>query len=290
MMHLHASDLDYIADLEQQLATETTRLQTNHARSAFQQCNEEKKAGEEDDTAGSICGELANCLAPLVPANAMQMQDLVRYLRERHEKNEGNGTSDVMLDLGSGDGRACVAPVKLGVLQRSIGIDLFPDCVKAARLLAFRQDVFQSCEFFQADATTSPRLLVDNPHLLSDKLSAANIIFIHSSPILLRRLVPLLARLTERNAVCQEQDSNGKSPSAIRNVEIVTLVHHIEDQFTVEGHVRDLEGTDLRLYDRIICFDTLSDVLPSPPPEPVDVEEIDRDFARHSIMFAMPQS
>lgn len=157
-------------------------------------------------------------------------------------------------------------------------------CVQSARLLAFREGIFGTAEFIETDATAPPTLLLDNPHLLSEKILSATVVFVHASPTLLRRMVPLLARLTEGNTHRGDDDNTSSS----RKVEIVTLVHHIDSRHTIEGHVRDVEGTELRVYDRIDSDDAPAPSISLPPP-PEPAEDFDRQFARSSILFALPQ-
>ena len=50
------------------------------------------------------------------------------------------------------------------------------------------------------DLTVPPVLLLDNPHLLSERMrESSDVMFLYTYPTLLERLVLLLVRLTEMN-------------------------------------------------------------------------------------------
>ena len=72
----------------------------------------------------------------------------------------------------------------------------------------------------------------------------------------------------------------------------VTSVHHnIPMEHTVNKRL--IEGTDLCVYDGIIDNRRIrkdnNDFVCAPPPEPVDGDEIDKEFARSSIKHALPR-
>jgi Histone methylation protein DOT1 len=92
-----------------------------------------------------------NCLSPYVPTKADRIAALVRFARLKPE--------DVLLDLGSGDGRVCVAASML-TRCRSIGVELSPPCVRMARQLVADEGGDIDCEFIECDATSSPQDLL----------------------------------------------------------------------------------------------------------------------------------
>lgn len=94
---------------------------------------------------------VANCLSPYVPTKAERIVALLRFARLKPE--------DVLLDVGSGDGRVCVAASKLTGC-RSIGVDLSPPCIRMARQLIMAEGGGIDCEFVECDATASPRDLL----------------------------------------------------------------------------------------------------------------------------------
>ena len=147
-------------------------------------------------------------------------------------------------------------------------------------MLAFEQKVFNKCHFFHVNYEDDPRLLLNNPHFMADNINESDVVFIHSnawsSPDRMVTLIPLLALLSSKK--------NGRK--------FVTSVHHnIPMEHTVNKRL--IEGTDLCVYDGIVDNRTIrkdnNNFVCAPPPEPMDGDEIDKEFARSSIKHALPR-
>ena len=131
----------------------------------------------------------------------------------------------------------------------------------------------EECNFFQHYFDIGPRLLLDNPHLMADKINEADVIFLHVLPEIIQQLIPLMALLSSK-----EKESR----------KFVTLVNHIPEHCAVNPIV--LSGMDLCVYDGVIDDGTKQEQCNCPlPPEPMDGDEIDKDFARSSIRHALPR-
>jgi SAM-dependent methyltransferase len=165
---------------------------------------------------------VANCLSPYVPTDAAKIASFVTFA--------GLQEHDVLLDIGCGDGRVCVAATKLTGCA-AIGIDVSPPCISMARQIANEQAI--NATFYELDATMDPdRLLQDSS--LANVLSTVSCIFLYTYPTLLVKLVPLLSRLTAAN----------------RNVRVVTLTYHLNNQ------VIDKKDDDFCMYSNKITTST----------------------------------
>jgi SAM-dependent methyltransferase len=156
--------LTYVAKLEERLASGSDELEEVHMEAAIDAMLIHPRAQTETVIAGATVSSatplfsdytnpnaVANCLSPYVPTKAERIAALLRFARLKPE--------DVLLDLGSGDGRVCVAASKLTGC-RSIGVDLSPPCIKMARQLVIEEGGGIDCEFVECDATASPRDLL----------------------------------------------------------------------------------------------------------------------------------
>jgi SAM-dependent methyltransferase len=179
-----------------------------------------------------------NCLSPYVPTSAERIAALVQFVNLQ--------ANDVLLDIGCGDGRVCIAATKLTGC-RAIGLDVSPLCINMARQVAREEGLLEgSVEFYQTDATVDPNILLaswsendddddgdDDDEtvvrlLLSKALPSATVVYLYTYPTLLHKLTPLLARLIQQHKVRA----------------IVTLTYHlpetiaIPDAINVEHHLR----------------------------------------------------
>jgi 2-polyprenyl-3-methyl-5-hydroxy-6-metoxy-1,4-benzoquinol methylase len=94
---------------------------------------------------------VSNCLSPYVPTSSEKISAFVSLA--------SLSASDILLDIGCGDGRVCVAAAKL-ISCRAIGLDISPPCIERAKELAVEEGVDNLCRFYQADATTDPDQLL----------------------------------------------------------------------------------------------------------------------------------
>ena len=73
----------------------------------------------------------------------------------------------------------------------------------------------------------------------------------------------------------------------------MTLFEYLPEENDLPGRWRDIPGTQLRVYGRIVDPNTttVEETLMSlpPPPEPGDTDEFDKEFARGSMRLTMPR-
>lgn len=101
-----------------------------------------------------------NCLSPYVPTSAQRIAALVHFVQLQE--------NDVLLDIGCGDGRVCIAASKLTGC-RSIGLDVSPLCIQMAQQVALEEEREEAAagrllqgnvQFYQTDATVDPNVLL----------------------------------------------------------------------------------------------------------------------------------
>jgi Histone methylation protein DOT1 len=153
--------LNYVTQLEERLASGSDELEEVHMEAAIDAMLTSPCAAEEIGGSNTSATPLfsdytnpnavENCLSPYVPTKADRIAALVRFARLKPE--------DVLLDLGSGDGRVCVAASML-TRCRSIGVELSPPCVRMARQLVADEGGDIDCEFIECDATARPQDLL----------------------------------------------------------------------------------------------------------------------------------
>jgi SAM-dependent methyltransferase len=233
----------YTSRLEKRLAEKSDRLEEIHLEAAI----DAQLVGITDSGPHNQCNNaidsdynphaVPNCLSPYVPASADKISAFISFVG-LHGPSDGDGLhgADVLLDIGCGDGRVCVAAAKLTGC-RAIGMDISPPCIRMARAVASEEEVEHLCEFFLADATSNPEQLLsgslDKDSLaLAAALDSVTCVWLYTYPTLLRQLVPFLSLLCRR--------------SPLSKTRIVTLTYHLSDQET-ETEVEDVHN-DLRLY------------------------------------------
>ena len=150
--------------------TDTTSASTN-ARPVVQVVKAAKKKGNEEEANDSSNSRdrqddnimfddyvnpnaVSNCLSPYVPASAERIAAFVSFANVT--------ASDVLLDIGCGDGRVCIAAAKLTKGCRTVGLDVSPLCIAAAKQLVGEQEELSDlqCEFYEVDAALDPDLLL----------------------------------------------------------------------------------------------------------------------------------
>jgi SAM-dependent methyltransferase len=167
-----------------------------------------------------------NCLSPYVPTAADRIAAFVSFA--------GLNRDDVLLDIGCGDGRVCIAAVKLTGC-RAVGLDVSPLCIRVARSVGADEGLVgeNQCVFLEADATIDPNIFLSKQPMLSNLLQSVTVVFLFTYPTLLKKLVPLLERLMEQEKVSK----------------VVTLTYHLPDDVVTVGRLD--EKNDFRLYTRI---------------------------------------
>ena len=117
---------------------------------------------------------------------------------------------------------------------------------------------------------------MNNPHFIADQINECDIVFIYAAkPDILQLLLPLLSFLSSK------KEGNRK---------FVTCSNHLPREVAVNR--KHIYGTELCVYDGIahqITNRQMDASILCPPPEPVDDELIDKEFARASIKHAMPR-
>lgn len=198
------------------------------------------------------------------------------YYSDFIANNETYGNSKgrpVLLHLGSGDGLVVVATTHLNFCSSATGIEIDPQMVTSSKRLAFEQKVFEKCNFFELDLTVDPKILLDNPHWIADKMNAADVVLLSCmDPDLMVKLIPLLAKLSSK-----------------RERKIVTLINHFPGELCV--HPNYISGTNLCICKGVIDNGAKDDefLLPAPP-QPLCNDDLDKDFARRSIQYAIPSN
>ncbi|CAM9785885.1 unnamed protein product [Discosporangium mesarthrocarpum] len=152
----------------------------------------EKKYGEryqalEDthcDQAIEQALEGAPWLSPYLASGSACLQAFFRFA--------GVSESDVIVDIGCGDGRVLVAAAKaLGC--RGIGMDVSQECVDLASTVARAEGVDGLVSWHCVDATV--------PEVFDDlDLATATVVYLYTYPTLLIRLQGLVARLARGGA------------------------------------------------------------------------------------------
>jgi SAM-dependent methyltransferase len=241
---------DYLVALEKRLDERSNLLEDIHLEAAI----DAKVVDEDADNAqGDNCNSNAveNCWSPYVPSQAARIAEFLSFA----ELN----ASDVLLDIGCGDGRVCVAAAAL-LSCRSIGMDVSPPCIAMAKQIAQEEGLspFQ-CSFYQADMSADPDALLHGEQQaasspmyravlsrsahscflesspLSSDLLSVTVVYLYTFPTLLNRLISLLSSMFSR----------GKLRA------VVTLTYHLEGddgRFVVAKLSHQL---DLRSYSQI---------------------------------------
>ena len=169
-----------------------------------------------------------------------------------------------------------ITAAKFNLSSRSISLDTNEVNIQSSKRLAFQQQVFDKCHFFEVNYNDDPTLLLNNPHFMADQINECDIVFIYAATSdLLQTLLPLLSLLSSK------KEGNRK---------FVTCLDHLPREVAVNP--KHIYGTELCVYDGIAHQATNRQMDASilcPPPEPVDDELIDKEFARASIKHAMPR-
>jgi len=216
----------------------------------------------------------------LDPPKPEQLSGLFQFLDDYYwsanakssdDSTDGTMKRPSLLNICSGNGLAAVAASRFNLCSQTVGLDANPLTISNSMKLAFQQKVFHKCHFFQTELVVDPKLLLDNPHFMADKINEADVVFLYASPTTIRKLIPLLALLSAKK----------------KETKFVTLMNHLPNEFAVCPEL--ISGTELCAYNGVVD-DRMKEVQSIPrPPEPVDADEIDKGFARSSIRHALPE-
>jgi SAM-dependent methyltransferase len=219
----------YVRALEARLAEQSDELEQAHMEAAI---DFQFYALDDDDGVadGASVNEssVSNCLSPFVPTRAEKIEAFLQFASLTE--------ADVLLDIGCGDGRVCIATAKARCCRLTIGLDVSPLCIDAASKIVAEEGIDKDrCRFYQADATVEPSKLLDTTYQESEEavrlaidVGEATILFLYVFPSLMERLIPLLRCLFER----------GKLRA------VVTLTYHIQNA----AHLKFDEQNDMKLY------------------------------------------
>jgi SAM-dependent methyltransferase len=168
---------DYLVALEKRLDERSNLLEDIHLEAAIDAQVDDEDA---DNAPGSDCcrhsnpNAVENCWSPYVPSQANRIAEFLSFAELK--------ASDVLLDIGCGDGRVCVAAAA-SVSCRSIGMDVSPPCIAMAKLIAQEEGLspFQ-CSFYQADMSADPDVLLNGeqhrPILCSSLVPKRSLLFV----------------------------------------------------------------------------------------------------------------
>lgn len=193
----------------------------------------------------------------MIPATSGQFKNLFEYLESY--QTDCDGSKPVLLHIGCGDGRVGVTATRFDLCSQTIGIDASPLRVHTAIKMAFEQKILDRCHFFQTEIFEDPRLLLGSPDLLAEKVWEADVVFLHVLPSNLKKLVPLLAKLSDDNYEYM------LAKQVKKKRKFVTLMYHLPAEVTINA--RFIQGTDLCVYDGVVDKVAVRQVTPpSTPP------------------------
>lgn len=143
--------MEFTASLEERLAARSDRLEEVHLEAAI---DAQFVVGDDDEdslTSTRNPNAIENCLSPYVPSKAEHIAAFASFAELT--------ANDVLLDIGCGDGRVCIA--SSSSTCRSIGVDVSPPCIAMAKQVAGEEGLASRCAFYQADMTIDPDDLLD---------------------------------------------------------------------------------------------------------------------------------
>jgi hypothetical protein len=101
----------FASNLEDRLREKSDEVEQLHMEAAidFEFCNLD--SGNDGSTDLSNPHSVANSLSPYVPTKAQRIENFISWINLAGSSSENKG--DVLLDIGCGDGRVCVAASKI---------------------------------------------------------------------------------------------------------------------------------------------------------------------------------
>eukprot|EP00746_Dinoflagellata_sp_MGD_P037120 gnl/MRDRNA2_/MRDRNA2_189119_c0_seq1.p1 gnl/MRDRNA2_/MRDRNA2_189119_c0~~gnl/MRDRNA2_/MRDRNA2_189119_c0_seq1.p1 ORF type:complete len:284 (-),score=49.98 gnl/MRDRNA2_/MRDRNA2_189119_c0_seq1:534-1385(-) len=116
-------------------------------------------------------------VVPFVPTDSKIIQAALEL--------SGVGKSDIIVDVGCGDGRVCVAAALRGA--HAIGYDCDAACLSVAAISAAEAGVAHSCSFVLSDFLTQRPLVPDG----------TSVVYLHLYPEIVERLRPRLLEILD---------------------------------------------------------------------------------------------
>ena len=125
-----------------------------------------------------------------------------------------------------------ITAAKFNLSSKSISLDTNENNIQSSKRLAFQQQVFNKCHFFEVNYNDNPTLLLNNPHFMADQINECDIVFIYAATLgVLQTLLPLLTLLSSKK----------------EKRKFVT--NHLPREVAVNP--KHIDGTELCVYDGI---------------------------------------
>jgi len=124
-------------------------------------------------------------LSPFLPTKAGDIDAFFQFSGLIH--------SDVLLDIGCGDGRVLISAAKTIGCQ-CIGVDITKECIELAKSIAKIEGVESQVQFLCVDATTN-----DFQNALEENLGEITVLYLYVYPTLLKRLEGVVSYFLARN-------------------------------------------------------------------------------------------
>ena len=158
--------MEYLTSLEDRLSKRSNYLEDLHFEAAIDaeltSVPQNRKAQVKDSPIFDDYvnpHSVSNCLSPYVPSEGKRLAACLDFT---DLSGGDNRESAVLMDLGCGDGRVCIAATKISGC-RSVGLDVSPACIQMARDVA-REELKEKqtmCSFYDCDATSDPNELLN---------------------------------------------------------------------------------------------------------------------------------
>jgi 2-polyprenyl-3-methyl-5-hydroxy-6-metoxy-1,4-benzoquinol methylase len=137
----------FVVSLEERLASRSDRLEEVHLEAAI-----DAQVADDGDDDNVNPNAIDNCWSPYVPSKAERIAAFLSFAELT--------PPDVLLDIGCGDGRVCIAAAVASSCRRSIGVDVSPPCIAMAKQVAEEEGYSSQCAFYQADMTIDPAVIL----------------------------------------------------------------------------------------------------------------------------------
>jgi len=177
----------YVANLCEKLTASSDSLEESHLASSL-----------DSSINSEAVSNILSPYTPTTPEKILRFLDAVKLTAD-----------DVLLDLGSGDGRVCVSAAhEIGCLTR--GVDVVPECVERAREIAEEENLGSRCEFLVGDVTdvVTPDSTFDGS--VSDEMAGVadarlvegvTVVYIYCFPTLLAKMGRFMRALFRNKSV-----------------------------------------------------------------------------------------
>jgi hypothetical protein len=103
---------EFVSNLEERLRSKSDKIEELHMEAAIDAefCGMDKGEDQGGGDSGNP-NSVANCLSPYVPTKAERIAAFVSWVGLKGDSSDGTG--DILLDIGCGDGRVCTSAAKL---------------------------------------------------------------------------------------------------------------------------------------------------------------------------------